>query len=123
MNQTKQVEHDKAKVDVFLLVRGDDESRNVDHLDNHDLVCKGVIAKGYTCAIGDWRETQIDRRNDMNLHSEVETDHAYYSDIGLQLAISTVSIGELIVTDRLHGAILGYEHISDLNNNDSNIYK
>ena len=26
----------------------------------------------------------------------------------MQLAISTLSIGELIVTDRLHGAILGF---------------
>ena len=103
-----QVEHDKTKVDVFMLVRQDDESKMADHYDNYDKICKAVISKGYTCAIGDWKDTQMDRVKDFDKHAEEESDHAYYSDIGVQLAISTISIGELIVTDRLHGAILGF---------------
>ena len=68
-----QVEHDKTKVDVFLLVRGDSESRMVGHFENYDQVCKGVISKGYTCAVGDWKESQIDRRHDFDVHSEEES--------------------------------------------------
>jgi len=102
-----QVEHDKTILDVFLLVRRDTESRMIEHLENYDKICKGVISKGYTCAIGDWGTgSKINRHKDSTSSADDAT--GFYSDIGLQLAISTISLGELIVTDRLHGAILGF---------------
>lgn len=103
-----QVEHDKTKVDVFLLVRTDGESRMIEHLENYDKVCKGIMGKGYTCAIGDWGSGAMNRHKVGKDFAEDVDPSDYYSDIGVQLAISTVSIGELIVTDRLHGAILAF---------------
>lgn len=101
-----QLEHDKTILDVFFLIRTDSESRMLEHLDSYDRVCKGVISKGYTCAIGDWGTgSKINRHKGTTEGTDVT---GYFSDIGLQLAISTISIGELIVTDRLHAAILGF---------------
>lgn len=103
-----QVEHDSTVLDVFMLVRTDSESRMTEHFDKYDSICKGISKKGYTCAIGDWGTGSKIKTRKHGSSPDPEDATGYVSDIGVQVAISTISIGELIVTDHLHGAILAF---------------
>ena len=105
-----QIPNKMPKFDVFLMVRSDSESTLGawdKGWDNHDKICRGIILEGYTCGIGDWGVGNHVVRQRPNL-KDYEAPHGTYADIGLQIALSTVSHGEVIISDRLHGVLLSF---------------
>ena len=98
-----------AKFDVFLMVRSDSESslgRWDQGWDNHDKICRGIVLEGYTCGVGDWGIGNHINRQRVIVNGEPA--HGTYADIGLQIALTTVSIGEVVISDRLHGVLLSF---------------
>ena len=84
----------KTKYDVFVLMRVQEQNIS-------DRICKGVRIQGYHCAYGDWGYgTNIERM--------VGEYPPNYAEIGVQMGVGTISLGEVIVTDRLQAVILGF---------------
>jgi exopolysaccharide biosynthesis predicted pyruvyltransferase EpsI len=84
----------KTKYDVFVLMRVQEQNIS-------DRICKGVKQNGFHCAFGDWGYgTNIER-----MQGEYPPN---YAEIGVQMGIGTISLGEVIVTDRLQAVILGF---------------
>ena len=84
----------RTKYDVFVLMRIQEQNIS-------DRICRGVTEQGYKCAFGDWGfGTNIER-----IQGEYPPN---YAEIGVQMGVSTISLGEVIVTDRLQAVILGF---------------
>ena len=90
-----------AAFDVFLLMRNDGESL-FESTNMHDDICEGIAEEGFTCAVGDWG---VDKDIATSFSGIDSTSHP---DLSVELATDTISLGELIVTDRLHGAIFAF---------------
>lgn len=90
-----------AAFDVFLLMRRDSESQFGRPALMHDAICSGIAEAGFTCAVGDWGSgtSDIQRENEVG---------ATFADLGIESAIETISLGQLIITDRLHGAVFAF---------------
>jgi exopolysaccharide biosynthesis predicted pyruvyltransferase EpsI len=84
----------KAKYDVFVLMRVQEQNIST-------RICRLVKQQGYNCAYGDWGYgTNIER-----VQGEYPPN---YAEIGVQMGIGTISLGEVIITDRLQAVILGF---------------
>jgi len=93
-----QIPTQQSKFDVFVLMRADEDTKI------HDKICRGITRKGYTCSTGDWGSGTTMRRHS-SADGEFSPNHA---EIGVQIALGTISIGEVIVTDRLHAVLLSF---------------
>ena len=91
-----------AVFDVFLLMRHDSESQ-FSTVRMHDDICEGIAEAGFTCGVGDWGAG-----TDLSKHFFGMEAGPSYADLAVEVATETVSLGELIVTDRLHGAIFAF---------------
>ena len=77
-----------------------------EYMNSHDAICREVIQRGFSCGIGDWGTgKKVNRREGSDGKPRIDPT---FPDIGLQMAMDTVSLGQLIVSDRLHGALLAF---------------
>ena len=94
-------------VDVVIQLRSDSESlvasssHSMTSWKFSDAICRAVRERGLSCQIIDWVSPpvcRIDRSR--GLHPFLEGSKAQ--------AVNVVSLGRILVTDRLHGALTGY---------------
>ena len=87
-----------ALYDVFLLMRRDSESQFGAPESMHNQICNGIAEEGFSCGFGDWGVSG----------HRADEDVSTFTEIGLEVALESISKGELIVTDRLHGALFAF---------------
>ena len=98
--------------DVVVQLRNDQESMLVDPEVGKDIkanrnstgpslqVCAGIIAAGYTCEVIQWVTPVVYKISRYDMASFLKTC--------TQQAVGVLSMGRVVVTDRLHGTIMSY---------------
>lgn len=101
----------EAKYDVFILVVTEespaDRGTDGNGLKFYEKICKGIFQRGYTCGIGNWG---FGNRDKFEHVERLQNTRSALSglEMSVEIALSTVSLGQIILTDRLNAALLGF---------------